>query len=133
MMAIDIAALDTLDLTRQLESAIQNDEFELRYQPLIDVRDGSMYGVEALIRWNHPERGLLKPTEFVSLAEETGLIVAIGSWVLRQACSDFRQMQSRNRDLLLSVNVSSVQLDDPAFISRSEERRVGKECRCFVS
>lgn len=117
MMAIDIAALDTLDLTRQLESAIQNDQFELRYQPLIDVRDGSMYGVEALIRWNHPERGLLKPTEFVSLAEETGLIVAIGSWVLRQACTEFRQMQSRNRDLLLSVNVSSVQLDDPAFIS----------------
>src|ERR1035441_871963 len=133
MMAIDIAALDTLDVTRQLELAIQNDQFELHYQPLIDVRDGSMYGVEALIRWNHPERGLLNPTEFVSLAEETGLIVAIGSWVLRQACTDFRQMQPRNRDLLLSVNVSSLQLDDPAFISRSEERRVGKECRCFVS
>ena len=102
-------------MSEQLESAIEHEEFELYYQPLIDVRDGSMYGVEALIRWNHPERGLLQPAEFVPVAEATGLIVPIGSWVLRQACSDFRLMGSSNCDLLLGVNVSSLQLDEPEF------------------
>lgn len=117
MMAIDNAILDALSMNEQLESAIKHEEFELYYQPLIDVRDGSMYGVEALIRWNHPERGLLQPAEFVPVAEATGLIVPIGSWVLRQACSDFRLMGSSNGNLLLSVNVSSLQLDEPEFLS----------------
>jgi EAL domain-containing protein (putative c-di-GMP-specific phosphodiesterase class I) len=117
MMAIDVA-LDASTMTQQLQSAIEQDEFELYYQPLVDVRDRSVYGVEALIRWNHPERGLLEPGEFVQLAEETGSIVAIGSWVLRQACMDFRQMRlSSGSDLVLSVNVSSRQLDEPSFLS----------------
>jgi EAL domain-containing protein (putative c-di-GMP-specific phosphodiesterase class I) len=77
-----------------------------------------MHGVEALIRWHHPERGLLNPIDFIPLAEETGNIVAIGSWVLRQACLDHLRLQEfSRRDLLLSVNVSSLQLDEPAFIS----------------
>ena len=117
MMAIDNSLLDALSMSEQLELAIEHEEFELYYQPLIDVRNGSMYGVEALIRWNHPERGLLQPAEFVPVAEATGLIVPIGSWVLRQACSDFRLMGSSNRNLLLSVNVSSLQLYELEFIS----------------
>jgi EAL domain-containing protein (putative c-di-GMP-specific phosphodiesterase class I) len=117
MMAIDNAALDALT-TMQLERALVRDEFELHYQPLIDTRDHSMHGVEALVRWRHPERGLLSPTDFIPLAEETGNIVAIGSWVLRQACIDHRRLQQfSRRDLMLSVNVSSLQLDDPAFVS----------------
>jgi EAL domain-containing protein (putative c-di-GMP-specific phosphodiesterase class I) len=65
MMAMDKSLLGALSMSEQLESAIERDEFELYYQPLMDVRDGSTYGVEALIRWNHPERGLLEPAEFV--------------------------------------------------------------------
>jgi EAL domain-containing protein (putative c-di-GMP-specific phosphodiesterase class I) len=116
MMAIDNAALDALT-TMQLELALVGDEFELYYQPLIDTRDHSVHGVEALIRWHHPQRGLLSPIDFIPLAEETGNIVAIGSWVLRRACADHRRLQaSSRRDLLLSVNVSTLQLDEPDFL-----------------
>jgi EAL domain-containing protein (putative c-di-GMP-specific phosphodiesterase class I) len=118
MMAIRSAALEALTPEQQLHSALDRDEFELYYQPLIDFRDHSMHGVEALIRWRHPKRGLLNPAEFIPLAEETGLIVAMGAWALRQACIDHRRMQQfSSRDLLLSVNVSARQLEEPAFIS----------------
>jgi diguanylate cyclase len=102
----------------QLKVALENHEFELYYQPLIDTRDTSIYGMEALIRWNHPVRGLLNPEEFIHLAEESGLIVAIGSWALHQACSDFRLLRHSSReDLRLSVNVSSRQLDELSFMT----------------
>ena len=117
-MAINSAQLDAFTPTQQLEAAIDRGEFELYYQPLIDVRDHSMHGVEALIRWNHPDLGQLNPADFIPLAEESGLIVDIGSWVLRQACTDHRRLQRISpRDLLLSVNVSTRQLEEPAFIS----------------
>jgi EAL domain-containing protein (putative c-di-GMP-specific phosphodiesterase class I) len=117
MMAIDNAALEALT-TMQLELALVRDEFELYYQPLIDTRDHSVHGVEALVRWHHPERGLVGPMDFIPLAEETGNIVAIGSWVLRRACTDHRRLQAfSRRELLLSVNVSTLQLDEPAFLS----------------
>ena len=109
-------ASDTPMLADQLEAAIAMDEFELYYQPLIDLSDASIYGVEALIRWNHPVRGLLQPADFIHLAEETGAIVPLGSWVVRQACTDFRRMRPSNNDLILSVNVSSRQLDEPEFL-----------------
>jgi EAL domain-containing protein (putative c-di-GMP-specific phosphodiesterase class I) len=117
-MALDSAVLDALTPAQHLQSALDNGEFELFYQPLIDTRDQTMHGVEALIRWHHPERGLLNPIEFIPLAEENGLIVAMGSWALRQACTDHRGLQQfSNRDLLLSVNVSTRQLEEPAFLS----------------
>jgi EAL domain-containing protein (putative c-di-GMP-specific phosphodiesterase class I) len=117
MMATDNPVLDA-HTTMQLEYALSRNEFELYYQPLIDVCDHSIQGVEALIRWHHPQRGLLNPTDFIPLAEQTGLIVAIGAWVLRQACSDFRRLQQiSSSDLLLSVNVSTCQLDQPDFIA----------------
>lgn len=103
-------------ITQQLEAAIDQDEFELYYQPLIDLSDASIYGVEALIRWNHPVRGLLQPADFIHLAEQTGVIIPLGSWVVRQACSDFRLMRPSNKSLILSVNVSSRQLDAPSFL-----------------
>ncbi len=101
----------------QLDAAIQQGEFELYYQPLIDISDASIHGVEALIRWNHPERGPLQPADFIHVAEESGSIVPIGSWVLRQACTDFRRMRRAKDGLMLSVNVSTRQLDEPSFIS----------------
>ena len=117
-MAIGSAVLDALTPAQQLQSALDHDEFELYYQPLIDTRDQSMHGVEALIRWHHPERGLLNPAEFIPLTEETGLIVAVGLWALRRACNDHRLLQWASRsNLLLSVNVSTRQLDEPAFVS----------------
>jgi EAL domain-containing protein (putative c-di-GMP-specific phosphodiesterase class I) len=102
----------------QLESALNHGEFELYYQPLIDVRDHSMHGVEALIRWNHPTHGLLNPAEFITLAEDTGAVVPMGHWTLRQACIDHRRLRQIARtDLLLSVNVSARQLEEPTFVS----------------
>jgi diguanylate cyclase (GGDEF)-like protein/PAS domain S-box-containing protein len=112
-------ALANLQLKLQLGAAVECGEFQLFYQPLVDLRDRSIRGVEALIRWNHPERGMLSPGEFISQAEETGLIVEIGGWVLRQACFDFnRLLQSSPVELHLNVNVSSRQLDDPDFLQQ---------------
>jgi EAL domain-containing protein (putative c-di-GMP-specific phosphodiesterase class I) len=118
-MAFNGAVLHAvLTQTEQLQAAIAHDELELYYQPLIDTRDHSLHGVEALMRWHHPERGLLNPAEFIPLAEETGLIVAMGLWALRQACNDLRRLQQLSHsDLLVSVNVSARQLDEPAFIA----------------
>lgn len=93
------------------------DEFELYYQPLINTSNASIHGVEALIRWNHPRSGLLRPGDFIPLAEESGLIVELGAWVLARACHDFHLFEPFNDNLLLSVNVSSRQLDEPSFIS----------------
>ncbi|NJO32449.1 MAG: EAL domain-containing protein [Rhodospirillales bacterium] len=76
------------DLERDLRSALVNGEFELYYQPLLDLKSNRISGCEALLRWHHPERGIVSPAEFISLAEETGLIVPIGEWVLRKACAE---------------------------------------------
>lgn len=108
------------DLLRklQLKAAVENHEFELSYQPLVNTRDRSICGVEALIRWNHPLHGPLAPDAFIPLAEETGLIVPIGRWALHQACLDFRILQrASEQPLCLSVNVSSRQLDEASFVN----------------
>jgi diguanylate cyclase (GGDEF)-like protein len=96
-----------------LRRAIQNDELYLLYQPQIDVRSAEIVGVEALVRWRHPERGLISPTEFIPLAEETGLIVPIGEWVLRTACVQAMQWQkATQRSLRMAVNLSAKQFKD---------------------
>ena len=114
------AAMLAVQRKAELKSAVQHSQFVLHYQPVIDLRSQQMHGVEALVRWQHPERGLLDPGEFIALAEETRLIVPIGAWVLRQACLQFAQWQHPSqlaRPLLFSVNVSTRQLDAPDFLA----------------
>lgn len=109
--------LKDIEDRKELARAIQEEEFVLWYQPLVDMQDGTIYGSEALIRWQHPTRGLLSPYAFIRLAEETGRIVDIGNWVLRTACRDFRKFQERStRPLLLSLNVSTKQLELPNYM-----------------
>jgi predicted signal transduction protein with EAL and GGDEF domain/FixJ family two-component response regulator len=96
-----------------LRKAIQNNELYLLYQPQIDVSTSQIVGVEALVRWRHPERGIISPTEFIPLAEETGLIVPIGEWVLRTACTQAMAWQHLTRRCLrMAVNLSAKQFKD---------------------
>ncbi|MGN6871892.1 MAG: putative bifunctional diguanylate cyclase/phosphodiesterase [Solirubrobacteraceae bacterium] len=110
--------VDRLELTGELQQAIEREQFELEYQPVVNLQTGAIYGAEALVRWSHPERGRVAPSDFIPLAEETGLIVPLGSWILRTACE---QASRWNRDMpgrppiTIGVNVSTRQLHDPAF------------------
>lgn len=100
-----------LDLESALRKAIARQELELAYQPLIDLSNGRLVGAEVLLRWRHPEKGLISPADFIPLAEETGLIVEIGDWVLGQACAQLRDWRLRGLRLpRLAINVSSVQI-----------------------
>jgi diguanylate cyclase (GGDEF)-like protein/PAS domain S-box-containing protein len=99
-----LQARRTLEL--DLRKAYAQEEFELFYQPLVNVRSGRVCGFEALIRWRHPERGIVSPVEFIPIAEEIGLIVPIGEWVLREAC---RQAATWPSDIHIAVNLSPVQ------------------------
>jgi predicted signal transduction protein with EAL and GGDEF domain/FixJ family two-component response regulator len=96
-----------------LRKAIQNGELYLLYQPQVEVRTAEIVGVEALVRWRHPERGIISPTEFIPLAEETGLIVPIGEWVLRTACTQAMAWQQQTRRAVrMAVNLSAKQFKD---------------------
>jgi diguanylate cyclase (GGDEF)-like protein len=93
-------------LETDLRKAMLAGEFEVHYQPILNVGDGRIAGFEALVRWNHPQRGLISPAEFIPIAEEIGLIVPLGEWVLRQACRDAANWPA---DLTIAVNLSAVQ------------------------
>src|ERR1700730_2271112 len=90
-----------------------NGEFEVYYQPLVTMKTELICGFEALIRWNHPERGIILPAEFIPLAEETALIVPIGEWVLRQACDEAAKWPS---EIYIAVNLSAAQFKTPGLI-----------------
>lgn len=111
-------ALVRMQLEIELRQAITRQEFEVYYQPIIDLKTGRIRGFEALVRWIHPQRGMISPAEFIPLAEETGLIVPIGNWVLAQACQQMQSWQellkSTGQDLsplTLSVNLSAKQFN----------------------
>jgi EAL domain-containing protein (putative c-di-GMP-specific phosphodiesterase class I) len=100
---LDEAARSKRRKEEELRTAIAEGQFELAFQPLYSVHDQQITGFEALVRWNHPQHGLVLPSEFIPLAEETGLIIAIGDWVIREAC---RQASSWPDDLTISVNIT---------------------------
>ena len=107
---MNLGARQWMELKQLLHHALSDGQLELYYQPQFNLRSGQMTGAEALIRWNHPERGLLLPDLFIPIAEETGLIVPIGSWVVRTAVAEARQWRSRTGlELRLAVNISSRQ------------------------
>ncbi len=106
-----IRSMHRLDLENELRDATATGQFSLHYQPKVDVHTWSIVGVEALIRWQHPERGWISPAEFIPVAEESGLIVPIGSWVVREACRQIAQWRDTPlKDVRVSVNISSEQI-----------------------
>jgi EAL domain-containing protein (putative c-di-GMP-specific phosphodiesterase class I) len=111
-------ALKRLELKGDLQRALDHEEFVLHYQPVIELESGRITGVEALVRWNHPERGLVPPLEFIPLAEETGLIVPIGRWVLSQACAYAVALREKlgGVDLHMAVNLSARQVQRPEVV-----------------
>ena len=115
--AMNARARDRLALEGALRSALLQDEFELFYQPQVDLGTGSVVGLEALIRWRHPSMGMVRPDRFINLAEETGLIVPIGSWVLRTACRQNRDWQHAGYGpLRIAVNLSARQFAEPGLV-----------------
>lgn len=110
-------ALHRISLESSLRRAIEREEFILHYQPKVDINTWQIVGAEALIRWNHPERGLIAPAEFISLAEETGLITSVGEWVLRTSCAQLKSWRTLSQQLTLSINISARQFQDPNFFA----------------
>jgi EAL domain-containing protein (putative c-di-GMP-specific phosphodiesterase class I) len=112
------AALDRLELEADLRAAIGDGQLLLHYQPIADLRSGHILGVEALVRWAHPERGLVPPVDFIPLAEETGLIVEVGAWVLREACTQAVAWHRANPDrppVSVAINLAGSQLQLAGF------------------
>ena len=117
-------AVSRLQLESDLRLAIEQKEFCVYYQPIVCLQTGRLAGFEALVRWNHPRRGIVSPADFIPVAEETGLIVPIGEWVLNEACSHVRQWQidsPTHRSLSLSVNLSARQVAQPDLLERIKE------------
>ncbi|WP_321499392.1 EAL domain-containing protein [Breoghania sp.] len=109
----DRAAAERMRMETELKQAVARDELLLHYQPQISTGSNALVGAEALLRWNHPERGLIAPGAFISLAEETGLIVEIGRWVLHESCRQAADWHRRGMKVRIAVNISQAQFRDP--------------------
>jgi len=119
--AMNEESLERVRIEGALRNALERDEFVLYYQPQLDMKTGKIVGMEALIRWQHPELGMVPPGRFVSIAEETGLIVPIGAWVLRTACAQNKAWQEAGFDKLrVAVNLSARQFGAPDLIENLE-------------
>lgn len=130
-----------LEVVRRLETesalrfAVERGELELYYQPKVALESGKLLGFEALVRWRHPDRGVISPSEFIDIAEESGLIIPIGLWVIEEACRRLADWQARYPEaacLDMSINISAKQLFEPSFIESTDRilRRTGVNPRC---
>jgi diguanylate cyclase (GGDEF)-like protein/PAS domain S-box-containing protein len=115
--SLNAAAMEQMTLLNNLRKALQNGEFSLHYQPRVDIQSGGIVGVEALIRWHHPQLGWIPPGQFIPLAEESGLIVMISEWVLKTACRQNKAWQESGLpEMDVAVNISARELEDDAFV-----------------
>lgn len=118
---MNLKAVERLTIENHLRSAFSLKQFSLYYQPQLDLSTGRMTGMEALLRWNHPERGLVSPEKFIPLAEESGLIIPLGEWVLRTACAQAKAWQDQGYPILrLGVNLSARQFNQPGLATLVE-------------
>ena len=118
---MQVIASKRLQLESDLQQAIHQGQLYLVYQPIVSLVTGETVGVEALVRWRHPQKGTVLPSEFIPLAEETGLIVPLNEWVLREVCLEFCKLQQQFPEIrfpYVCVNLSSIQLGDPALLSQ---------------
>ncbi len=117
-------AVYVLQMENDLRRAIEREELRVYYQPIVALDNGQLAGFEALIRWQHPERGFINPADFIPLAEDTGLIVPLGLWILKRACQQLGQWQWQspaNRSLFMSVNLSGKQVAQPELVGQIRE------------
>ena len=115
---LNVNAVKKFQTEYQIRQGLENEEFELYYQPKISIESGEIVGVESLIRWNHPERGLLFPDEFIPIAEDTGSIIDMGSWIIKTACLACQQISLQHgRNIQVAINISPRQFRDPNLIT----------------
>ena len=115
---LNAKALDQLTIETDLHRALENKEFEMYYQPKVDTQTGRILGAEALIRWNHPEKGLIPPYQFIPVAESSGLIKAMGEWTLYEACRQNKTWQEQGlAKIIVSVNISPTQFQQKNLLN----------------
>jgi diguanylate cyclase (GGDEF)-like protein/PAS domain S-box-containing protein len=119
--SMQTAAIDRLALKSDLDTAVSAEQFFLLYQPIFDLSDGGIRAAEALLRWQHPTQGVISPLDFIPVLEESGLIVAVGRWVLHQACMQASRWRAEGHALSVSVNVSMRQLESMSFVDHVAE------------
>jgi EAL domain-containing protein (putative c-di-GMP-specific phosphodiesterase class I) len=118
--AMSRAIIERQSMENDLRGALEKEELFLVYQPKLNLKSGKCDAVEALIRWQHPVRGLVSPLEFITIAEETGMIIEIGNWVLEQACLKIKEINAASQNLVkVSVNVSTVQMLREDFVQNA--------------
>ena len=119
-----LETLKTIELECDLRLALKQNQFALYYQPIVSLEKGALVGFEVLIRWQHPQKGFISPVDFIPIAEDTGLIIPIGDWVLKEACQQLRTWQQKFahfpqiKALKISVNIASQQIQEPYFIAK---------------
>ncbi len=128
-------ALSRLQIETDLRKAVKNQEFEIYYQPIINLQDGTIAGAEALLRWIHPTHGMISPAQFIPIAEETGLILQLGNWVLWQSCHQLNFWQTQQlvcSDFFVSINLAAAQFTEPNLVQQIDaviaETQIAPEC-----
>jgi EAL domain-containing protein (putative c-di-GMP-specific phosphodiesterase class I) len=131
--AMNATAVERLQLESELRRALARNELEIHYQPVLDLATGRVYGVEALLRWRHPEKGVLGPSDFISLAEVTGLAVPMSSWILRTACVQAKAWHATHPKLIVAVNLSARQFQQPDLVLtvKAALEETGLPARCL--